>query len=78
MKEIPFENDMYGSCWRSKIEYWEITMRSGMDWGARGIQNENGLEEEYTYKNGQTKLRWLHEGRGRRTGAKSRNQIDKG
>ena len=24
-------------------------MRSGMDWGARGSQDENGLEEEYIY-----------------------------
>ena len=25
VKEIPFENDMYGSCWRSKIGHWGVT-----------------------------------------------------
>ena len=34
-------------------------------------QDENGLEEEYTYEN-------RNEGRGRRAAAKSRNGIDKG
>ena len=27
------------------------TMHSVMDWGGRGSQDENGLEEEYTHKN---------------------------
>ena len=67
MKEIPFENDMYGSCWRSNIEYCGVTIcaagwtggpeeiRTRTDWKRcilMKIENKMGLASRRPWQEG--------------------------